>query len=138
MKIRSEKGISGIDIIVAVILITIFVVMITMLSYQIRNNSEQIERKTQATHYAIEEIERIKSEGFEELPLLSEGKRVIKEEYIEGTSYYLTIYIWDYTELENNSDKTPDIVKKVDVEVSYQVNRQTEKVEISTVLSKEN
>lgn len=44
--INQEKGITGIDIVVAVFIITIFVALITTLFYNINSNSASIERKT--------------------------------------------------------------------------------------------
>lgn len=64
MKIKEEKGLTGIDIAISVILITIFIAMIANLIANININSQDTERKTIATSYAIQEIEKIKSLGY--------------------------------------------------------------------------
>lgn len=64
MVIKEEKGLTGIDIAISVILITIFIAMITNLIVNINMNSKDTERKTKATSYAVQEIERIKALGY--------------------------------------------------------------------------
>lgn len=64
MIIKEEKGVTGIDIAISVIIITIFIAMIANLIANININSKEIERKTKATSYAVQEIERIKALGY--------------------------------------------------------------------------
>lgn len=64
MHIKEEKGLTGIDIAISIILLTIFIAMIGNLIANINLNSEDIERKTTATSYAVQEIEKIKSLGY--------------------------------------------------------------------------
>ena len=64
MHIKEEKGLAGIDIAISVIVLTIFIAMITNLIANINLNSKDIERKTIATSYAVQEIEKIKSLGY--------------------------------------------------------------------------
>ena len=64
MLIKEEKGITGIDIAISVILITIFIAMMANLIANININSKEIERKTKATSYAVQEIEKIKALGY--------------------------------------------------------------------------
>ena len=61
MNIKSEKGITNIDIIVSIILITLFVAIIATLMYSINSNSKSVERRSEATNYAINTIEKIKA-----------------------------------------------------------------------------
>ena len=74
MKIKQEKGITGIDITISVILIAIFVGIITTLTYQIQTTSTQIKRRAEAMTYAIETVETIKSYGFGILPEVGSNK----------------------------------------------------------------
>lgn len=64
MHIKEEKGLTGIDISISIILITIFIAFIANLIVNINLNSEDIERKTIATSYAVQEIEQIKALGY--------------------------------------------------------------------------
>ena len=51
------------------------------------------------------------------------------------TAYTQKVYVIDYAEMEGNSDKIPNIVKRVTVEISYKNGKETEKVELSTLLT---
>ena len=64
MVIKEEKGLTGIDIAISVIVITIFIAMIANLIANININSKDTERKTIATSYAVQEIEKRKSLGY--------------------------------------------------------------------------
>lgn len=134
MNLKSEKGATGIDITISVIILAMFIGLIVSLMYGINQSSKDIERKTQATNYAISEIEKLKAEDFETL----ESKQV--SGYIDDTPYYKTIKVIDYADLEENQgqDKERGLVKKVTVEISYKSGKEDKKVELSTVLSKEN
>lgn len=72
MHIKEEKGLTGIDIAISIILLTIFIATIGSLIANINLNSEKTERKTKATSYAVQEIEKIKSQGY---TIEYEGKR---------------------------------------------------------------
>lgn len=134
MNLKSEKGATGIDITISIIILSLFIGLIVSLMYGINQSSKDIERKTEATNYAISEIEKLKAEDFETL----ESKQT--SGYIEDTPYYKTIKVVDYADLEENEgqDKEPGLVKKVTVEISYKSGKEDKKVELSTVLSKEN
>lgn len=140
---RNEKGITGIDITISVILVTIFIGLISTLTYQIQKNSSDIQRKTEATSYAVETLEQIKSEGFEKLPVKGNQKinelpdGYIKDEKGEPTGYYRTVTVLDYTELSGNEAKTPELLKKVTVQILYRSGKNEQTVEMSTIIAKE-
>lgn len=64
MNIKEEKGLTGIDIAISIVLITIFIALIANLIANINLNSEDTKRKTIATSYAVQEIEQIKALGY--------------------------------------------------------------------------
>ena len=135
MKIKSEKGITTIDITVSIVLITLFVAMIATIMYNINANSATIDRRTEATNYAINKIEELKSTSFEELNKMTSPV----EEDISGTGYHQKITITDYADLEENKDDDtiiPGLVKKVTVEISYKDGNTTQTVDLSTVIAK--
>lgn len=135
-KLKEENGITGIDIIVSVIIITMFVAIIAIIFSNITSNSKGIDRKTEATYKAISLIEEIKNAGIENVDKFidAEGSSILDEEK-NPTPYTKKVTVIDYTEMEGNEDKIPGIVKKVTVEVSYQNGGKTEKVELSTLLT---
>ena len=81
MKLRSEKGFTGIDISISVVIIFIFVSIIAALIAQVNSKSREISLKNDATYIAINEIEKVKSNGLEEYVGKSEadGNNVICE-----------------------------------------------------------
>lgn len=142
MKIKSEKGISNIDLTVSIILITLFVTIIATLMYSISVSSNSMERKTEATNYAINEIEKLKAQDFTSLQDTDEETNDftnITDNEGKPTGYAKKITIIDYANLpENQDDETilSGLVKKVTVEISYKEGDQIETVDLSTVITK--
>ncbi len=140
MNLRSEKGFTGIDIAVSVVIIFIFISIIAILSYRINSTSKEIQLKSDAIYVAINEIEDVKSKGLEEFAgrSVADGNSIVTENAeTEKQGYYKTITVLDYTDLEGNSDKTKDIVKKVTVKITYMYKAKEQSVELSTLLTKE-
>ena len=139
MKIKSEKGITGIDITVSILVITIFISLIGVLIFNIDSQSKSIERRTEAAYQAVNLIEELKGMTIEELEALSEDE---KNGYIDGTSYTKQIEIVDYKDLteENQSDDTiqSGILKKVTVTVLYKDGADTEEISLSAIVTKDN
>ena len=64
MKMKSEKGFTGIDIAISVTVLFIFVSIIAVLTYNINSSSKEVELKEEAINLAIDEIEKIKRKTF--------------------------------------------------------------------------
>lgn len=145
MKIKSEKGVTGIDITVSIFIITLFVATITTLSARLSSNNKAIERSTKATQLAISSIETIKSDSFDKYKDYGKSgnvgeSQVFQEEDITDTSFHKKISIIDYANMQENSGKEniqSDIIKKVTVEISYREGNDTKKVTLSTIIKKE-
>ncbi len=137
MKIKSEKGFTGIDIAISVIVLFIFVSLIAVLIYNSNSSSREVELKSEATYLAIHEIEDIKNEGFESIKTISisNGGNPYKDEEAEQAGFHKKVIIQDYTDIEGNEDKIPNLVKQVTVQISYMFKSKTQIVELSTVLS---
>ena len=143
MLIKDEKGLTGIDIAISIIIITIFISIIGNLIVNINLNSKNIERKTMATSYAIQEIEKIKAQGY----IDNYNDKGIDEEYIlkeedilnngEITGYYKKVLIKDYVLIQNDKTKQSNLVKEVIVQISYKVANKEQQVEISTYIARE-
>ncbi len=140
MKVKSENGITNIDITVSIILITLFVAIIATLMYNINSNSNSVERRSIATNYAINEIESLKAQNFDELEETVEPNEF--EDILENekpTGYAKKVTIIDYANLEENKDDdtiVPGLVKKVTVEISYKDGNTTQTIDLSTVIAK--
>ena len=140
MKIKSEKGFTGIDIAISVIVLFIFVSLIAMLVYNFNSTSREVELKSEATYLAIDEIENINNDGVAAIETLSlnNGGNPYKEEETSETGFYKKVIIKDYTDIEGNEDKIPNLVKQATVQISYMFKGKTQIVELSTILTKDN
>lgn len=142
--VRNERGVTGIDIAIAVIIIFIFASLIAVLISRTNSRSREIELKTEALDIAVTEIEKVKNEGFEKYKNYNKnttqdenGNSLVNQATgVQG--YYKTISVLDYTDIEGNESAIPDLVKKVTVTISYQFKGETQSIELSTILSKEN
>lgn len=148
MKIKTEKGITNIDLTISIIFMTLFVALIVTIMYTINANSYSIEKRAQAISYAINEIENLKAQNFEDLQdtptdgtndftniTIEKGENhtVIKK----ATGFSKRITITDYANLpENQNDNTivSGLVKKVTVEIAYKDEKEIQTVALSTVL----
>ena len=141
MKIYSEKGYTGIDIAISIVVITIFVSIIALVISRFNSSANDLKYKEEATAIAIEEIELIKKDGFEtykDKSIANGNSEVIKDEEIEGQQgFYKTIIVEDYTDLEGNNYAVSGLVKAT-VKISYMFKGKEQTVEFSTMLSKEN
>ena len=139
MDFHNEKGYTGIDISVSVVILFIFVSIISMMIYQMNSSAKEVQLKTDATYLAINEIENIKNQGIDEYigKSVANGNNVITENQEVEEGYYKTVTVIDYTDIDGNQDKTKDLVKKVTVKISYMFKAKEQSVELSTVLSKE-
>lgn len=142
MRIKNEQGITNIDLTITIILITLFITIIATLIFTINRNSTSVERRTEATNYAINEIENLKAQDFESLTDTDDTTNDfidITDEEGQLTGYSKKITITDYANLpENQDDDTilSGLVKKVTVEISYKDGDTIETVDLSTVISK--
>lgn len=136
-KIKSEKGITGINIAVSIVILFIFVTLIAIMLYNITSSTKEIELQSKAMVYAVEEIEYLKTEGFNNLPEENTDEEEILDEEGKGTSFYKKILIEDYAD-KDEENLVPGIVKKVTVQIKYIFKGQEKSEELSTVLTKEN
>lgn len=130
MNWKSEKGYTGIDIAVAVVVLFLFVSVIAFLSYGMSSKTKEIELQSEATHLAVEEIETLKNSNFEEL----DTKEIEKEE-MPQKGFYKTIKVEDYADID--AEKTRGLVKRVTVQIQYMFKAKEQKIELNTILTKE-
>ena len=154
MLIRNEKGLTGIDIVISIIVITIFLASMANLIANISLNNKKIERESIATSYAIQEIEKIKAKGYININYDTNlsienngynGAGISSEDVLEQsdiakngiyTGFHKKITIKDYVMIVNDNTKQSDILKQITVEIFYKVANKEEKVSISTYITK--
>lgn len=148
---KNQKGYTGVDIAISVVVITIFIALIGTLVFNFNSSSDEMKYKSKALDYAINEIERIKTLDINDQDIInseiatSNGTAVeneIIDENDKGTGYYEKIDVVDAKDIMSNSDLNgregiEGLVKKVTVTVSYKFRNQTKSVELSTIISKD-
>ena len=139
MNLREQKGVTGSDIIIAVIILFIFVSLIATLFYNFSTSNKDIERKSEAVNIAVNEIEKIKNNSFdryEGISVANVNNVIVSNQPVTGkTGYYKTIKIQDYNDID--PEKQADVVKKVTVTITYKFKNQDQTVELATIISKE-
>lgn len=141
MKLKSENGYSGIDIAISVIVLFIFVSLIAVLSYNFNSASKELELKSKATYIAIDEIEKMKNLNFDDIAGFrkneeNNGEYLAIQEVENEEGFFKKVIMEDYADITSN--KVPGLVKKVTVEVTYNFKGKEQKVQLATVLAKEN
>lgn len=133
---KKENGYTGVDIAISVVVITIFIALIGTLVFNFNSSSNEMEYKSKALNYAINEIEGLK--GLD----INSGKLVTTPETQIEPGYYKSIQVVDATDADIMSDsdlagrqKVENLVKKVTVTVSYNFRNQTKSVELSTIVT---
>lgn len=144
MYIKEEKGYTGVDIAISIVIITIFISLVGNLIININTNSKNMERKTVATSYAVQEIEKIKSQGYIDN---YENKGIDKQDIIEEsdildeegnfTGYSKKILIKDYIFIQDDNTKQSNLVKELTVQILYNSGNKEQSVKISTYITKE-
>lgn len=127
MNFNNEKGYTGVDISIAIVIIFIFVSVISVIMYNFNSGSREVELKSEATSIAIDEIENIKMQDFNDV--VDTDEQEIKQ------GFYRNIQVTDYAQ---GTDKVEGLVKNVKVTISYKYKNKEQKVELSTIVSKEN
>ena len=125
MKLRSNKGVTGVDLSIALIIIVLFVGLVSTLSYNYVKTSRSVNRKAIATDIAIRKIEELKQTPYDDIleiaPDAPEGIQYADKEgtiLSSGTGPYqiiTEIRKYSNTDIEN----LQDVMKIVTVKVIY-------------------
>lgn len=133
MKIKNQKGFTGIDVSISILIIIVFIGLITGLFYNLATTSARVERKTRATNLAIEIIEALKVTNFNNLISTEENQMTIEElnnltskEINIPNGYSYKILIEDYQD--------SGVVKTLKVEITYKQGKSNENVSIETLV----
>ena len=136
MNLKDNKGVTGTDVAIAIVILMIFVSLISGMFYNIAVTSKRIERKSIATNLAVAVIEEMKVQEFDELTSTNiEG--VALENYAPLAGKVSTKE--GYTTKVVVTDPYGDnLVKKVSVKVEFKSSksssRSTDDVSIETLI----
>lgn len=143
LNLKKEKGFTGIDIVVSIFILTIFVAVIGNLVVLTNLNNKNIEKNSSAITFAIQEIERIKTLGYQEkydAKGITTKESLVDEDIYENgkfTGYHKEVYIEDYVFIKQDTEKKSDIVKQITVEISYRLGNKKQAIQLSTCIVKE-
>ena len=124
MNFRNNKGFTGIDISVAVIVILIFIPTVFGIVYNMQKTRVKTERQAEAVDIATNILETVKNTAYGEVNASTysyEGKNKVH--------YNVAVEV---QKMPNESAK--DLLKKVKVTVTYPMGNETKSIDISTLI----
>ena len=150
IKFRSEKGFTGIDITVAIIVILLLMSIISILFFNITKSSKSIDRKSEATFLATTIIEDIKAQEYDNLAITNGFVNVKDYSYSNNNKvsavtnneikdgYTTTLNVYTYVP-DSVTDRTEvnDLVKVITVKVEYKLGNEVKNVELTTSIVRE-
>ena len=133
--IKENSGITGIDLVIAIIIMSIFIGVITSLMTGIYKQSLEIQASSNAMAYATIVLEKTDEKSFEEVQepnfienLSKSGEINIPEDY-EVT--------FEVSNPDNVSEEVSSVIKKVAVTIKYKINNEKKSILISKLKVKE-
>lgn len=115
-KLKTNKGISMADVIIAIIILCMFVGVIGNLYYEIVLESNMIRYNSIASYYTVKIAENIDRISYEQVT--NNLNNTIKEDYSIPDLYNITIDVKKYNEDDTSKQ---DIIKIVTIKAEYQV-----------------
>lgn len=131
-RLKDKKGFTGIDVVVAVLIILLFVGMLVTAFYNIYKISTEIAFEAEALQYLVSALEYSDKINYEEVTEQNLLAYLANEEIPEN--YTVTFTIQSYNQIDSTKQ---DIVKIVTGKVVYQIENKEEFIEISKLKVKE-
>ena len=132
---KREEGVTIIDLVIAIIIMSVFVGVITTLMTGIYKQSLEVQISSNAMSYATIILEKIDEKSFEEVQnpnfvenLKASGEVTIPKEY--------TIKL-NVENPDNVSEEVSDVIKKAKVTVNYKIRNEEKSISISKLKVKE-
>lgn len=129
-KIKSNKGVSLVDIGVAIIIIMLLGATIANMFYQIYYNVSMIRLNATAVNYAVNILEDIDRLAYEDV----DNDLLISNDYDLASMFEASIDVEKY--IENNPEKE-DIIKIVTLTIKYKMSGDSEEITFKKLKIKE-
>ncbi len=113
--LKNNKGITGIDSVIALVAIMIFSSTVFALMYNVRNENLKMSYKLLSNIYLVETLENIGIEKYEN----------INNDNLEVFPNKMSDKFEKSIEVNNFKDKEEDIIKKVKVSIKYKIGDKT-------------
>ena len=136
MKIKDERGVTGIDISVAIIIILLFVGLITTLIYNYTQNSKEIERKSTATYMIIDILEHAKNSDYDNINNENIQPYISDESKLNKSGYQISCEVKSSENLFGQG--ADDVMQKVIATGKYNVTGEKQHLDIFTIIKNPN
>ena len=131
--IKSNRGVSITDVVIALIILTIFTGVIGNLIYQIAYNNAALRVNAIAADYAVKEAEYIDKIAYEDVQTSNEKITQINGENVLD-AFIIKLDVEDY---KANDETKQDIIKKVTITVNYNILKDEKSYKIEKLKIKE-
>lgn len=131
--IKSNRGVSITDVVIALIILTIFTGVIGNLIYQIAYNNAALRVNAIAADYAVKEAEYIDKIAYEDVQTSNEKITQINGENVLD-AFTIKLDVEDY---KGNDETKQDIIKKVTITVNYNILKDEKSYKIEKLKIKE-
>lgn len=139
INLKNNKGFTTVDVGLAMIVLVIFVVIMTSISYNVYLSSIEAKRTAVALNYAVDIFEHIGELDYDEVTV--EGNKIFDIESIENFEYgdktaeTITGKIGTYNiELKIEDYNGEDVIKIITLKITYPISKNnTEKIEIQRI-----
>lgn len=131
INIKSNSGFTMYDLILALIIFTMFTTIIGTLMYSAFKSGLQVKMSGSSIYYAIQILEDIDKITYEEVQNGMESSYISKFSIPSG--FTIDIDVSNY----NKGNDKKDLIKKVKLTVSYELSGETESIVINKVKVKE-
>ena len=131
--IKSNRGVSITDVVIALIILTIFTGVIGNLIYQIAYNNAALRVNAIAVDYAVKEAEYIDKISYEDVQTSNEKITQINGEDVLD-AFTVNLDVEDY---KGNDETKQDIIKKVTITVNYNILKDEKSYKIEKLKIKE-
>ncbi len=156
MNLKSNKGYTGIDISITMIIILIFIPTIFGIVYNMQKTRSKSEREANSINVATDILEIAKSLNYSDVVLTENSQFIMQLDnkysnlqavnnianctYIDNNKvhYKIEVAITNYYPQEIEESEKGDYVKQITVTVAYPIGNTTKSINISTVLQNNN
>lgn len=129
---KNNKGVSLTDVVISIIILSMFVGIIGSLFYQIGLNSNMVKYNALATHYAVKVAEEIDKMSYEDVT--NNLNTTLLPTYDIDENFDVSVSVRNYNETDNTKE---DILKIVTIQVDYSFINRNESFKIEKLKVKE-
>lgn len=132
INIKSENGFTMQDLVIALLLITMFVALLTSIMYSVYYSNIRINLTSQAVVYAVQILEDIDKISYEQVN--SELAQTYHNKFSIPDGYSIDLQVSNYGEGVHGIQ---DVIKIVKLTISYKIQNETEQFSVKRLKIKE-